>query len=80
MNLAELAAVSADEAKAFALVERLRWPNGPVCPHCGATDRIYVLSGVKDKKGRERHGLKKCGHCRRQFTVRVGSIFEDSPI
>jgi hypothetical protein len=39
-----------------------------------------VLTGVKDKKGRERPGLKKCGHCRRQFTVRVGSIFEDSPI
>jgi transposase-like protein len=80
MNLAELAAVVSDEAKAFELVERLRWPSGPFCPHCGATDRIYVLSGVRDKKGRERVGLKKCGHCRKQFTVRVGSIFEDSPI
>jgi len=80
MNLAELAAVVSDEAKAFELVERMRWPDGPYCPHCGAVDRIYVLTGVKDKKGRERHGLKKCGHCRKQFTVRVGSIFEDSPI
>jgi transposase-like protein len=80
MNLAELSSVVSDEAKAFELVERLRWPNGPVCPHCGTTDRIYVLEGVRDKKGRERHGLKKCGHCRKQFTVRAGSIFEDSPI
>lgn len=80
MNLAELSAVVADEGKAFEMIERLRWPNGPVCPHCGAADRIYVLSGVKDKKGRVRPGLKKCGHCRKQFTVRVGSIFEDSPI
>lgn len=80
MNLAQLSAIVADEAKAFAYVEALRWPDGPYCPHCGATDRIYVLEGVKDKKGRVRPGLKKCGHCRKQFTVRVGSIFEDSPI
>jgi transposase-like protein len=80
MNLAELSVVVCDEAKAFELVERLRWPNGPVCPHCGAMDRIYALEGVKDKRGRQRHGLKKCGHCRKQFTVRVGSIFEASPI
>jgi transposase-like protein len=80
MNLAQLAEIAADEAKAFEMVERIRWPDGPVCPHCGGMDRVYVLQGVKDKKGRARHGLKKCGHCRKQFTVRVGSIFEDSPI
>lgn len=80
MNLAQLSAIIADEAKAFEFVEAQRWPDGPFCPHCGATDRIYVLAGVKDKKGRVRHGLKKCGDCRKQFTVRVGSIFEDSPI
>ena len=80
MNLAELSAVASDEAKAFEMIERLRWPNGPVCPHCEARDRIYKLEGVKDKKGSVRHGLWKCGHCRKQFTVRVGSIFEDSPI
>src|SRR5260370_11176968 len=80
MNLAELAEVISDEAKAFELVERIRWPSGPYCPHWGAADGVYVLGGVKDKKGRARQGLKKCGHCRKQFTVRVGSIFEDSPI
>ncbi|HEY3917360.1 MAG TPA: IS1595 family transposase [Stellaceae bacterium] len=80
MNLHQLAKVTADEAEAFKFIEKLRWPDGPFCPHCGATDRIYVLAGVQDKKGRDRHGLKKCGHCRKQFTVRVGSIFEDSPI
>lgn len=73
MNLAELASIVADEAKAFEMIERLRWPNGPVCPHCGATDRIYDLR-------KTRLGLRKCGHCRKQFTVRVSSIFEDSPI
>lgn len=73
-----------DEAAAFAKLESILWPDGPVCPHCGAAHRIYALEGVRSKASRknpegvERHGLKKCGHCRKQFTVRVGTIFEDS--
>lgn len=69
-----------DEAAAFAKLESIVWPNGPVCPHCGGKARIYTLNGVKDKKGRVRLGLRKCGHCRRQFTVRVGTVFESSHI
>lgn len=69
-----------DEAAAFAKLESIIWPDGPVCPHCGGKARIYVLEGVKDKKGRVRLGLKKCGHCRRQFTARVGTVFESSHI
>lgn len=84
MNLHDLTKLCADEAKAVELFERLRWPNGPVCPHCelaeGEPPRVYRLTGVKDKQGRERLGLWKCGHCRKQFTPRVGSIFEDSKI
>lgn len=67
-----------DEAAAFAELESIVWPNGPTCPKCGATDRIGSLEGVKDKKGRVRHGLRKCYACRSQFTVRIGTIFEDS--
>ena len=69
-----------DEKAAFEKLEQVVWPKGPVCPHCGEADRIYVLAGVKDKKGRERYGLKKCGACRRQFTVRVGTVFESSHV
>ena len=75
-----------DEAAAFAKLESVIWPNGPVCPHCGADKRIYDLKGVRSKpskknpKGIERHGLKKCGACRKQFTVRINTIFEDSHI
>jgi hypothetical protein len=43
MNLTELSAMVSDEAKAFELVERLRWPNGAVCPHCGRNDRAKKL-------------------------------------
>ena len=73
-----------DEAEAFKRVEALLWPDGPVCPHCGALDRIYSLQGVRSKKtakhpeGVIRQGLRKCGHCLKQFTVRVGTVFEDS--
>ena len=80
MNLAELSTVVADEAKAFEMIESIRWPEGPVCPNCDATDRIKKLEGVKDKRGRVRLGLWKCYHCRSQFTVRKGTIFEESPI
>ena len=69
-----------DEEAAFEKLESVIWPNGPVCPHCGGKERIYVLKGVKDKKGRVRPGLKKCGHCRKQFTARVGTVFESSHI
>jgi transposase-like protein len=67
-----------DEAAAFAALEGILWPEGPICPHCGATDRISRLEGVKDKKGRVRLGLWKCYHCRKQLTVRKGTVFESS--
>src|SRR6185503_3859493 len=67
-----------DEAAAFAALEAILWPKGPVCPHCGATDRINRLEGVKDKAGRVRLGLHKCYHCRGQFTVRKNTVFESS--
>jgi transposase-like protein len=69
-----------DEAAAFEALEAIVWREGPVCPHCGCMGRIAPLNGVKDKKGRERLGLKKCYDCRKQFTVRKGTLFEDSPI
>jgi transposase-like protein len=49
------------------------WPNGPVCPHCGGIDRITVVKGG-------RPGLKRCGDCKKQFTVKVGTVFESSHI
>ena len=73
-----------DEAAAFAKLESVVWPNGPVCPHCGGTVRIYPLKDVRSKPSKKnpegvvRHGLKKCGQCRKQFTVRVGTVFESS--
>ena len=65
-----------DEAAAFAWVEAALWPQGPVCPHCGGFERISVIKANPAKKIRA--GLKYCGQCRKQFTVRIGTIFEES--
>jgi transposase-like protein len=62
-----------DEGAAFDYVEAHLWPKGPVCPHCGEREKIGRLSGKTT-----RAGLRKCYACRKPFTVRIGSIFEDS--
>lgn len=67
-----------DEAAAHEFVESVLWPDGPVCPHCGGTDRITKVKANPEK--RIRVGLWRCGDCRRQLTVKVGTIFEDSKI
>jgi transposase-like protein len=65
-----------NEQAAFAYVEARLWPEGPVCPFCAATaDRIGALKGSAT-----RIGLRKCYACRKQFTVRIGSIFESSHV
>ena len=72
-----------DEAKAFAFLESIVWADGVTCPHCGVVSgRVCDLAGVRSKpsaknpEGTVRHGLKKCGECRKQFTVKVGTVFE----
>jgi transposase-like protein len=57
-------------------LESLRWPDGAVCPRCGGCEKIYAIKPNQDKKIRP--GLYKCGDCRRQFTVTVGTLFEGS--
>jgi transposase-like protein len=75
-----------NEAAAFEHVERTLWQEGPVCPHCGVIGKHYKLTGVRTKaskknpEGIERHGLYKCRDCKGQFTVRMGTIFEESHI
>ena len=62
-----------NEDAAFAYVEARLWPNGPVCSHCGETKRVGRMGGNATRKG-----LHKCYACRKQFTVRQGTIFESS--
>lgn len=64
-----------DAQKAREYLESLRWPSGPVCPHCGCYENIYTLNGSA-----HRPGLYKCGDCLKQFSVTVGTLFERSHI
>jgi transposase-like protein len=63
-----------DEAKAFEYLESVIWADGRACPHCGGVDRITKVKANPAK--RIRLGLWRCGDCKRQFTVKVGTVFE----
>jgi transposase-like protein len=62
-----------NEAAAYARLEAIVWPKGPYCPKCGGFDRITNVKGG-------RIGLRRCGPCKREFTVKVGTVFEDSKV
>ena len=69
-NLAEAIRCFSDPDVAIEFVARLRWPDGPVCPRCGGTEHSYLRT----------RRLWKCRTCGRQFSVKVGTLFEGSPI
>jgi transposase-like protein len=64
-----------DEQAAYDFLESRVWPNGPVCPKCGGTDRISKMRGKST-----RIGSYKCYQCRSKFTIKVGTVFEDSHV
>ena len=79
INLIELAQRYSDDDTARELLESTRWPDGAACPHCGSI-KVYRLEPKATSKRPGRKGLWKCGDCRKQFTVTVGTIFEGSHI
>jgi transposase-like protein len=79
LNLASLSKLFVNENAAREFIESQIWPNGPICPHCKST-KAYKLTAKPDSKKPVRAGVYKCKECRKQFTVRIGTIFEDSHI
>jgi transposase-like protein len=69
-----------DEDAAREHIEKIRWPDGPVCPHCGLVNEATKLEPREGSKNGVREGVWNCNGCRKQFTITVGSIFEDSHI
>jgi transposase-like protein len=59
-----------DEQVCIDTIAKLRWPNGPICPACDGTEHYYLKTQKR----------WKCKKCSKQFSVKVGTIFEDSPI
>jgi transposase-like protein len=51
-------------------VAKLRWPAGPVCPRCGCVEYSYLTT----------RRIWKCKGCQKQYSVKLGTIFEDSPL
>jgi transposase-like protein len=70
----------ADENAAREWLEAKRWPDGPVCPHCGVVDRAYRLTAKPGSKRPVRPGVWKCRDCRKQFTATIGTVFAESHI
>ena len=73
MNLTD--PIFTDEEAARRHFEAIRWPDGPVCPHCGSVDKVYRLNGKS-----HRAGLIHCNNCDQAFTVTVGSVMERSHV
>jgi len=63
-----------NEEAAFTYLESIVWTDGATCPHCGGVDRITKVKANPAKRIRE--GLWRCGDCKKQFTVKVGTVFE----
>src|SRR5438105_5121284 len=68
------------DEKARAYLEEIRWPNGVVCPHCKNADQKRIWEIQANEAAKIRAGLYQCAECKKQFTVTVGTIFEDSHI
>jgi len=69
-NLLDAIRYFSDRDVANEFVAKLRWPNGPVCPRCGCVQHSYLTT----------RRLWKCKACKKQYSVKLGSIFEDSPL
>ncbi len=67
-----------DELAAVELFEQLRWGNNPACVHCGSVD-VYKMVDAKTGERNKRY-LWRCHDCKQQFTVRIGTVYEESRI
>lgn len=74
----ELPAACASELAAVEFLEKRRWKGCPCCMHCGSVN-VYAMTDAKTG-GRNKRFLWRCRDCEKQYTVRVGTVMEDSPI
>jgi transposase-like protein len=86
ITIGSLAAKITSEADAYAFMESLRWPDKPVCPHCGSIADHYYLTPKAPEGRKTRTGsisqrrVWKCRDCRKQFSVLTGTIFHGSKV
>lgn len=80
LTLMEIMKRFSTEEAAREYFEKQRWPDGPVCPHCGNADQARIYKATPNPKAKIRPGLYKCAECERSFTGTIGTICEDSHI
>jgi transposase-like protein len=80
LNLDQILTHFDTDDKARAYLESIRWPLGVVCPHCQNRNEAPIWKLEENAKRKVRPGLYSCGKCGKQFTVTVGTIFEDTHI
>jgi transposase-like protein len=85
LNLTEIRKHVNDEASAYLLLEQLRWPNGPVCPHCdhGKAYFLNPANGTSRKTNRgtsSQRRVWKCAKCRKQFSVITGTVMHGTKV
>lgn len=82
LDLVQVSALTEEQARE--LLEAIRWPSGPTCPHCGSVENITKFRPHSEREpvpsGGARPGVFRCNECKSQFTVTVHTIFEDSHI
>jgi transposase-like protein len=76
--VAEIPKACVDEIAAVEFLEKQRWGDSPACPHCGSIKVVKMLDNKT--KLRNKRFLWYCNDCHKQYTVRVGTVFEDSRI
>jgi len=80
LTLDEIQSRFGTDEKTRQYLEEIRWPNGLTCPHCKNTDQKRIWEIKENREKKIRAGLYHCAECGKQFTVTVGTIFEDSHI
>src|SRR5258708_12714442 len=83
LTLAAVSALTEDQARET--FERIRWPNGPVCPQCGSVENITKFRPIAERPESAKHeharpGVFKCNACGGQFTVTINTVMESSHI
>jgi transposase-like protein len=86
LTLISIARNFSNEAEAWEFLEGVRWPDGPICPHCGVVNEAHYIEPTEGNTRKTTQGGKsyrrvwRCEACREQFSVMVGTIFEDSKV
>src|SRR5665213_2879637 len=86
VTIGNLSRMIQTEADAYEYLESLRWPEKPVCPHCGVTNDHYFLkptngvSRTTTRGSESQRRVWKCKDCRKQFSVLTGTIFHGSKV